>query len=103
MEWLEIIVSILSGLIVCIPLVVKLVNVVKVAVKEKNWAKIVEMTFDYMAEAEKKFQDGATRKEWVMGMVEVAAKQVNYNYDDIARKSISDMIDAACAMAKMVN
>jgi hypothetical protein len=37
MEWLEIIISILSGLLVTIPLVVKLVEYIKKAVQEKNW------------------------------------------------------------------
>lgn len=103
MEWVELISAILIGLATCIPLAVKLINYVKIAIKEKNWAQLVELAFKYMIEAENKFEDGASRKEWVMGMIEVAAKQINYNYDAVARNSISNMIDAACAMAKTVN
>ena len=103
MEWLEYIINILSGLLICIPLIVELVKTVKNYIQEKNWVQLVQMVFVYMAEAEEKFEDGATRKEWVMSMVEAAARSINYNYDEIAKKSISDMIDAACAMAKEVN
>lgn len=37
MEYLELVISILSGIAVCIPLVIKLVSTVKEVVKEKNW------------------------------------------------------------------
>ena len=37
MEWYEILIEILSGLIIMIPLVVKLVKYVKAAAMEKNW------------------------------------------------------------------
>jgi hypothetical protein len=103
MNWVEIVVSILSGLTVCIPLVVKLVNVVGTAIKEKNWSQLTNMAFQYMAEAEKKFTDGASKKEWVMGMMEVAASTVNYDYNDEAKEKISAFIDNACAMSKKVN
>ena len=88
----ELICSILIGLATCIPLVVKLIQTVKVATQEKNWEQLVGMAFEYMIEAEKKFESGATRKEWVMSMIKIAAKQINYNYDAMAEKSISDMI-----------
>ena len=48
MSWVEIVVSILSGLAVCIPLVVQLVNVVCASVKEKNWSQIVAIVLDLM-------------------------------------------------------
>ena len=103
MSWVEIVVSILSGLIVCIPLVVQLVNVVRASVKEKNWPQIVDIVLTLMTDAEDLFADGAARKAWVMQKVEQAAKSVNYDYDDAARQKVSDMIDAICATAKIVN
>lgn len=103
MSWVEIVVSILSGLAVCIPLVVKLVNVVSTYVKEKNWSQIVAIVLDLMKEAETLFSDGATKKAYVMASVESAAKSINYNYDDVAKQKVSDMIDAICATAKIVN
>ena len=103
MSWVDIVVSILSGLAVCIPLVVQLVNVVRTSVKEKNWSQIVAIVLDLMKEAETLFSDGATKKAYVMSSVESAAKSINYNYDDVAKQKVSDMIDAICATAKIVN
>ena len=102
-NWVEIVVSILSGLAVCIPLVVKLVNTVREAVKEKNWSQIVAIVLDLMKQAETLFSDGATKKAYVMASVESAAKSINYNYDEVAKQKVSDMIDAICATAKVVN
>ena len=103
MNWVEIVVSILSGLAVCIPLVVQLVNVVRASVKEKNWSQIVTIVLDLMKEAETLFSEGAAKKAWVMAGVESAAKSINYNYDEVAKQKVSDMIDAICATAKIVN
>ena len=103
MSWVDIVVSILSGLAVCIPLVIQLVNVVRASVKEKNWSQIVDIVLDLMKEAETLFSDGATKKAWVMASVESAAKSINYNYDEVAKQKVSDMIDAICATAKIVN
>lgn len=103
MSWVDIVVSIMSGLAVCIPLVVKLVNVVSTYVKEKNWSQIVAIVLDFMKEAETLFSDGATKKAYVMASVESAAKSINYNYDEVAKQKVSDMIDAICATAKIVN
>ena len=103
MSWVDIVVSILSGLAVCIPLVVQLVNVVRNSVKEKNWSQIVAIVLDLMKQAETLFAEGAARKAWVMAGVESAAKSINYNYDEAAKQKVSDMIDAICATAKVVN
>lgn len=102
-NWVEIIVSILSGLAVCIPLVVQLVNSVRAAVQEKNWAKLMEMVLEMMEQAEKMFKTGADRKAWVMAGVESAALSCNYNYDAAAKEKVSEMIDSICAAAKVVN
>ena len=103
MSWVEIVVSILSGLAVCIPLVVQLVNVVRASVKEKNCSQIVAIVLDLMKQAETLFAEGAARKAWVMAGVESAAKSINYNYDEVAKQKVSEMIDAICATAKIVN
>ena len=73
MEYLELVISILSGIAVCIPLVIKLVSTVKEVVKEKNWNELVSMAFDYMGQAEELFDTGAQRKEWVMAMIKTSA------------------------------
>ena len=96
----QLIVAILTGLATCIPLAVKLVEYVKTATKEKNWANLLGLVMSLMEQAEKKFDDGATRKEWVMAMVKASADTVNYDLD---MDKISDLIDSLCDMSKIVN
>ncbi len=100
MEWINYAVSILSGLAIAIPLVVKLIEYVKKAIREKNWSQLIVMVMSYMKEAENKFDDGATRKEWVMAMIETSAKTINYDAD---MQVISALIDSLCNMTKVVN
>ncbi len=100
MEWYEIIVSILSGLVITIPLVVKLVEYVKKAVQEKEWNKLLALVMKLMAEAEEKFDNGADRKSWVIGMVEASADIVDYKIDI---EQLSNLIDQLCDMSKKVN
>lgn len=99
----QIIASICTGLAVCIPLVVKLVETVKENVRKGNWNKIVGMVASYMSEAETLLESGADRKEWVMAMVQKNAWEVDYKLTASDLSKIGDMIDALCAMAKTVN
>ena len=48
MEYMQYIVSILAGLAAVIPLVIKLVEYVQKATKEKNWNKLVSLVIDLM-------------------------------------------------------
>ena len=96
----SIVVAILTGLAACIPLAVKLYQAVKEAVQEKNWTHLLGLVVDLMEEAEVKFADGATRKEWVMAMVQTSAEYINYPVDT---EALSEMIDALCDMTKIVN
>lgn len=100
MEGYEIVVSILAGLTVCIPLVIKLVEYVKIAVKEKNWNALLTLVMNLMKEAEPMFSNGADRKDWVMSMVEASAKTINF---DIDMGQVSQLIDSLAAMSKIVN
>lgn len=100
MEWYEILVSILSGLAVTIPLVVKLVEYVKKAIQEKNWNNLLTLVMNLMVQAEEKFDNGADRKAWVLSMVEASAKTINYDID-IAQ--VGQLIDSLCEMSKQVN
>ena len=101
--WIQIAISILSGIAVAIPLIIKLVNVVKDSVKEKNWNLLMKMTMDYMTEAEKNIASGAERKEWVMSMVIASASNINYPMTDEDVKKIEDLIDAICDASKILN
>lgn len=96
----NLVVAVLTGLAACIPLAVKLVQYVQKATQEKNWGTLLGLVVDLMEEAEEKFTDGATRKEWVMAMVQTSAEYINYPVDT---QALSDMIDALCDMTKIVN
>lgn len=100
MDLIQLLVSVLAGLVTAIPLAVKLVEYVQKAVKEKNWNSLLKLTMDLMSEAEKKFSDGATRKEWVLAMIQTSADSINY---DIDLEVISKLIDELCNMSKAVN
>ena len=100
MEWYEIIISVLTGLSVTIPLVIKLVEYVQKAVKEKNWNALLRLVMNLMAEAENKFEHGADKKSWVLSMVEASAKTINY---DVDLEQVGELIDSLCDMSKMVN
>lgn len=103
MEWtnyLNYIAAILTGLATAIPLVIKLVEYVQKCAKEKNWEKLLELVVSLMEEAEKKFDNGEERKEWVLMMVKASAGTINY---DIDMSAVSQMIDGFCEMSKIVN
>ena len=99
-SWINLIVSILSGLAVAIPLVIKLVEFVQKAVREKNWQALLELVTNLMKEAETKFATGAERKDYVIMAVKASADTVNY---DIDMDIVSKMIDDLAAMSKIVN
>lgn len=94
------ILSIVSGILACIPLVYKICEVIRENVRAKQWNQIVSLVTKFMVEAETKFDDGATRKDWVMGMVEASAKTIDCPID---MEKVSDLIDSLCAMSKVVN
>ena len=96
----NIIVSILSGLAACIPLVIQLVKYVKTATKEKNWNQLLKLVTNLMEEAEKKFDTGAETKEWVLMAIKSSADTINYPID---MDEVSKLIDSLCDMSKIVN
>lgn len=99
-EWVRLIVSALLTLATTIPLVIKLVEYVKKTIKEKNWPEVVKIVMGYMERAEKMFEKGADRKEWVLAMVRASAELVKYDLD---MDAISNLIDELCDMSKIVN
>lgn len=103
MDWIQIIVSVLSGLAVCIPLVVKLVQYVREVVKGKRWDAMLKLVIANMQEAEGLFTTGAERKQWVMQLLTANAESVGFELGPEDVRKISDMIDSLCAMAKTVN
>ena len=96
----SLIVAVLSGLAACIPLAVKLVQYVQKAAEEKNWGQLLGLLVDLMEEAEQKFSEGATRKEWVMAMVQTSAEYIAYPMDT---QALSNLIDSLISMTKAIN
>lgn len=100
MDILELLVEILGGLVVIIPLVVKLVEYVKKSTLEKNWNNLIRLLLNLIATAEEKFDNGADRKQWVIAMVQASANTINY---PISEKELGDLIDNLVALTKKVN
>ena len=100
MEWHEIFVEMLKGLIIVVPLVVSLVKYIKQAIQEKNWQQLIALVMNLMAEAEGKFDNGADRKQWVLTMIEASANTINYPIDI---EQVGALIDSLCTMSKVVN
>ena len=100
MEWYEIIVSILSGIAACVPLVIKLIDYVKALAKEKNWGKLIVIVSNFMAEAETLYPDGASKKEYVINSVMAIAKTIDYPID---KDMLSELIDSLTTLSKKVN
>ena len=96
----SLVVALLSGLATCIPLTLKLVKYVKKATQEKNWAALLDLVMRLIAQAEEKFKDGATRKEWVMAMVQTSAEYISYPLDT---QALSEMIDELVKLTNKVN
>lgn len=100
MEWMQVIVPVLTGLAATIPLVIKLVEYVQKAMKEKNWNKLLDLLMGYMERAEEMFDNGADRKEWVMAMIKSSADTIDFEID---MRIVSELIDGLCSMSKTVN
>lgn len=100
MDWVNIVVSILSGLAVAIPLIVELVKWIKTAIQEKNWQELLKLVTNLMEEAELKFNNGDERREWVLVMVKASADTINYKID---LEQVGKLVDSLCAMSKIVN
>ena len=98
--WIQAIISILSGVAVLVPLMIKLVQFIQAGIKEKNWSQVLKLVMNLMADAEDKFETGAEKKEWVIGQLKALAGTINYDVDwDV----ISDMIDRICEASKVIN
>ena len=98
--WIQAIISILSGIAVLVPLMIKLIQFVQAGIKEKNWSQVLKLVMNLMADAEEKFDTGAEKKEWVLGQLKALAGTINYDVDwDV----ISEMIDRICDASKIIN
>ena len=99
-ETINLIISILSGIAVCIPLVLKLVETVRKLWQEKNWAPVMQLVLKFMAEAEELYKVGAEKKDYVMKSIETIQDSLNYKID---MNVVSVMIDSICDASKKIN
>ena len=98
--WIQAIISILTGIAILVPLMIKLVQFVQTSIKEKNWNQMLKLVMNLMADAEEKFEKGAEKKDWVMGQLAAMANTLNY---DIEWDVVSEMIDKICDVSKELN
>ena len=102
-DWVNLVVSVLSGLAICIPLAMQLVKFVRQFVQEKNWNKIIEMVTEYMITAEGLYANGNEKKAWVLEMLKTSAKVSNFDLTEKNLLKISELIDQMCVLSKKIN
>ena len=98
--WIQAIISILSGVAILVPLVIKLVQYVQANAKEKNWSSLMVLVMNLMAHADQMFDKGADKKEWVINELKAVANTLNYEID---WNVVSEMIDKICDVSKEIN
>jgi hypothetical protein len=99
-DWINVIISILSGVAVCVPLVIKLVKYIRESIKAKNWTNLMALVLRLMTEAEDLYETGAERKEYVMSAIKGMEDILNYDIDE---NVISVMIDSICSASRIIN
>ena len=97
---LNLILAIIAGLSTAIPLASQLVKYIKLAIKEKNIGKIMQIALELMAEAEDNYATGSERKEYVMDSIAKLSDALDY---DVDLDAVSTMIDAIVASSKKIN
>ena len=98
--WVEIVVALLTGLVAAIPLVIKLVQVIKDSVKAKNWTPLMQLLLKLMAEAEDNYSTGAEKKAYVIDSIKALESSLNY---DVDMDAIDAMVDAIIIATKKIN
>ncbi len=99
-QWIGLIVCVISGLATSIPLIINLVKYIRLSIQEKTWGKMLNLVMSLMEEAEGMFEAGVDRKVWVLKALDNLSDTIDYDMD---MDAIGDMIDALCAMSKIVN
>ena len=98
--WTTIILPIISGLVACVPLVIKLVEYVQKVSKEKNWKAVVQLVLSLMKEAEKNYTNGAEKKEYVISSIKAMEDTLQYDIDE---KAIGELVDSIILATKQIN
>ncbi len=98
--WVNVVISILTGVATCVPLVIKLVQVIKESVKSKNWTALMQLVLKLMTEAEANFSSGEEKKAYVMDSIDAIKDTLNY---DVDMDAVSAMIDSIIVASKQIN
>lgn len=98
--WTTIIIPILTGLVTAIPLVIKLVDAIQKAHKEKNWKSVVQLVLVLMKDAEQNCANGADKKQYVISSIKAMEKSLQYDVDE---EAIGELIDAVVDATKRIN
>lgn len=98
--WVQIVVQIITGLAAAIPLVIKLVDAIQKAHKEKNWKAVVQLVLVLMKDAERNYTNGAAKKQYVMSSIRAMEKSLQYDIDE---EAIGELIDAVADATKKIN
>lgn len=99
-NWTGVILSILSGVLTAIPLVIKLVEYIRKTIQEKNWTNVIQIVLKLMEEAEKNYSTGAEKKQYVMDSIAAIKDTLNCEVD---MDAISAMIDSIVKSTKIIN
>lgn len=99
-QTVQIICAVLTGIATAIPLVIKLAEYVKKAVRERSWRGLIELTLELMENAEKLFDSGQSRREYVIEAVGKTARAIDFEFDE---QEFGELIDRICKMSKCVN
>ena len=98
--WVNIIIAVLTGIATCIPLVIKLIQVIKEAVKSKNWTALMQLVLKLMTEAEENYSTGAEKKAYVIDSINAVKSTLNY---DVDMDVVNAMIDSIILATKKIN
>lgn len=98
--WTTIILPIISGIIACVPLALKLIEYAQKVVKERNWKAVVQLVLKLMAEAERLYASGAEKKQYVLASIKAMEDTLQYDIDE---KAIGELIDSIVLITKQVN
>lgn len=98
--WIGVVISILTGLATCIPLIIELVKTIRENAKSKNWTAVMQLILRLMAEAEENYSTGADKKAYVMDSIEAMKDTLNY---DVDMEAVSAMVDSIIIASKKIN
>ena len=98
--WIDIIISVLTGIATCIPLILTLIKTIKENVKSKNWTALMQLVLRLMTEAEENYATGEEKKAYVIDGIKALESSLNY---DVDMEAVSAMIDSIIIASKKIN